>query len=222
MEYQSRPEVTEIGREYNAPFHKLMRMFALSVLISFVGTYIGVNVPPALFLPLVAVEIIMLISAFFLRRRKRAIGYTFVFAFCFISGITLYPTIAHYAAIGGTSLITTAFAVTAGGFGALSFYAYFSKRDFSFLGGFLMIGLLTLVAFSLVSLFTGGFNGPLGLSIAVIGVLVFSGYILYDISQYKEGLSEELIPLAVLNLYLDFINLFLYVLRFLGILSSDD
>jgi FtsH-binding integral membrane protein len=53
--------------------------------------------------------------------------------------------------------------------------------------------------------------------LAAGGVLIFSGFILYDISQYRQGLTNEAIPLAVLNLYLDFINLFLSLLRLLGI-----
>lgn len=223
MDYQSRPVVVDVERDdYNAPFHKLMRMFTISILISFIGTAAGTFIPPALFLPLVVVEFVMVISAFIVRRGKKAIGYPFVFTFTFITGVTLYPTIAHYANIGGNSLVLTAFTVTTAGFAALSFYAYFSKRDFSFLGGMLTIGLFALIGFSVVSLFTGGFGGGLGLGIAVLGVLIFSGYILYDISHYKQGLSEELIPLAVMSLYLDFINMFLYVLRILGILSSDD
>lgn len=222
MEYQSRPQATDVEREYNAPFHKLMRMFTISILISFIGTAIGTFVPPALFIPLVVVELVMVVSAFWIRRGKKAIGYPFVFAFTFISGVTLYPTIAHYANIGGNSLILTAFTVTTAGFAALSFYAYFSKRDFSFLGGLLTVGIVALIGFSLISLFTGSIGGAVGMGIAVIGVLVFSGYILYDISNYRQGLTEEMIPLAVMSLYLDFINLFLYVLRLLGILSSDD
>ena len=221
MEYQTRPYEADETREYNAPFHKLLRMFTISILISFIGTFVGTMIPPALFLPLMVVEMIMLVSAFFIRRGKQAIGFGFVFTFCFISGITLFPAIAHYASIGGTSLIMTAFTVTTVAFAGLTFYAYTSKKDFSFLGGFLFIGLLTLIGFSLVSLFTGGLGGGLGLAIAVLGVLIFSGYILYDISHYRQGLTEAMIPLAVLNLYLDFINLFLYVLRLLGILSRD-
>lgn len=222
MDQQSRPIAVEVEREYNAPFHKLMRMFTLSILISFIGTAFGTMLPPALFLPLIIVELVMVVSAFWIRRGKKAIGYPFVFAFTFISGVTLYPAIAHYANIGGSSLILTAFSVTTAGFAALSFYAYFSKRDFSFLGGMLTIGLFTLIGFSVISLFTGGFSGGLGLGIAVLGVLIFSGYILYDISNYRKGLTEAMIPLAVMSLYLDFINLFLFVLRLLGILGSDD
>ena len=220
MDYDQRQSAVSVEREYNTSFHKLLRMFTLSILISFFGTLVGTVVPPALFIPLVIVEFIMLISAFFIRKGKRAIGYGFVFTFTFISGITIYPTIAHYASIGGTSLINTAFVLTVVIFGGLSAYAYYSKKDFSFLAGFLMVGLLTLIGFSLVGLFIGGFSGPTGLLIAGGGVLIFSGFILYDISKYRQGLTNEDIPLAVLNLYLDFINLFLYLLRFLG-LSRD-
>lgn len=207
---------------YNAPFHKLLRMFTLSILVSFIGSFVGMFVPPALFLPLIVVELIMLVAAFFVRRKGKAIGYGFVYSFCLISGITIFPSIAYYTSIGGPSLVTTAFLLTGLIFAGLTAYAYYSKRDFSFLGGFLTVGILVLIGFSLIGLFAGGFGGTLGLMIAAFGVIVFSGFILYDISQYKHGLPDEAIPLAVLSLYLNFINLFLYLLRLLGILSSDD
>jgi modulator of FtsH protease len=200
-------------------------MFTLSILVSFIGTWVGMEyVPPAMVLPLVVVEVIMLISAFFIRRsRSRSIGYLFVYAFCFISGITIFPSIMHYTQVGGSGLVTTAFLLTVLIFGALTAYAYNSKRDFSFLGGMLFVGMLVLIGFSLIGLFVPAIlGGTLGLIIAGGGVLIFSGFILYDISQYKHGLADEEIPFAVLNLYLSFINLFLYLLRFLGILSSDD
>jgi uncharacterized protein len=221
MNTQDRQTVTGMESTYNAPFHKLLRMFTLSILISFLGTWVGMYTPPALFLPLIIVEIVLLIAAFFIRRKGRGIGYGFVYTFCFISGITIFPSIAYYASAGGSSIVSTAFLLTGIIFGGLTVYAYFSKTDFSFLGGFLTVGILVLIGFSLIGLFTGGFGGTLGLMIAAGGVLIFSWYILYDISQYKHGLPDEEIPLAVLNLYLDFINLFLYLLRLLGILSRD-
>jgi len=207
---------------YNASFHKLMRMFTVSVLISFLGTVFGLYfVPPALIIPLVVVEFIMLISAFFIQRKGRAIGYGFVFTFCFISGITIFPAIIAYANIGGPKLIMQAFILTVAIFTGLTLYGYYSKRDFSFLRGFLMVGILALIGVSLIQLFVGGFGGTLGLIISFAGIMIFSGFILYDISQYRQGLEENMIPLAVLSLYLSFINLFLYLLRFLGILQDD-
>lgn len=207
---------------YNTSFHKLMRMFTVSVLISFIGTAIGIAfIPPALIMPLVIVELIMLVASFFIQRRGKPISYAFVFTFCFISGITIYPAIAYYTTTAGQGLVLQAFVLTVIIFAALSFYAYYSKRDFGFLRGFLMVGLLALIGLSLISLFTGGYSQPVSLAIAFAGIMIFSGFILYDISQYRHGLPDHMIPLAVLGLYLTFINLFLYLLRFFGILQDD-
>lgn len=206
---------------YNAPFHKLMRMFTISVLISFIGTAVGMYVPPALFLPLVVVELVMIVASFFIQRRGKPIGYGFVYTFCFISGITIFPAIVYYASLGGSALILQAFVLTVAIFGGLTLYAYYSQRDFSFLRGFLMVGLLALIGLAIIGMFTGGYSGPVGLMIAFAGIMIFSGFVLYDISQYKHGLPDNMIPLAVLGLYLTFINLFLYLLRFLGILQED-
>lgn len=223
MNLDQQQTFSEVGQStYNAPFHKLLRMFTLTILVSFLGSFVGMFVPPALFLPLIVVELVMLVAAFIIRRRGKGIGYGFVFSFCFVSGITVFPSIAYYTSIGGPSLVTTAFLMTGIIFAGLTAYAYYSKRDFSFLGSFLFVGVLVLIGFSLIGLFVGPIGGTLGMIIAALGVLVFSGYILYDISQYKHGIAESEMPLAVLNLYLDFINLFLYLLRLLGILQSDD
>lgn len=206
---------------YNASFHKLMRMFTFSVLISFLGTALGSTLPVAIFLPLIFVELIMMISAFFIQRRGKAIGYGFVFAFTFISGITIYPVVANYAGHYGATMVMQAFIITGAMFAGLSLYGYYSKRDFSFLRGFLMVGLIALIAIGVIQIFTGSFGGPMGLLISFAGIMIFSGFILYEISQYRQGLEDKMIPLATLSLYLSFINLFLYVLRFLGILSDD-
>lgn len=224
MDYGHNETLTQqTERTYNTSFHKLMRMFTLSLLVAFIGTAVGIAfIPPALILPLTVVEIGMLIAAMFIRRKGRPIGYFFLFTFVFISGITLFPAINYYTAVGGASLVNTAFVLTVAIFAGLSFYAYYSKRDFSFLRGFLVVGLFALIGFSIVGIFLPALHtGTLGLTIGFFGVLIFSGFILYDISQYKHGVPEEMIPLAVLSLYLSFINLFLYLLQILGILSDD-
>jgi len=219
---QTRSFAGERESYYNAPFHKLMRMFAISVLVSFIGTAVGLAwLPPALVLPLVIVELVMLVTAFFIRRREKPIGYPFVFTFCFISGITVFPAVQYYMGVGGSALIIQAFALTTAIFAGLSIYAYYSKRDFSFLRSFLMVGLLALIGLAVIGLFTNGYSTPVSLAIAFAGIMIFSGFVLYDISQYRHGVADEMIPLAVLGLYLSFINLFLYVLRFIGILSDD-
>lgn len=199
----------------------VLRTFALSLAIAFLGTMAGVYVPPSLFLPLSILELVMIIAAVFFRRKK-AISYSFLYIFTFISGVTLYPIVAYYTATAGANVVINAFATTTVVFTGISIYAAKSKRNFSFLGGFLFAALLALVAISIFNIFF-----PLSstgmLAYSFIGVLVFSGYVLFDISRMKHyGVKAEDVPLMALSLYLDFINLFISILRIFGILGSKD
>lgn len=199
----------------------VLRTFALSLAFAFIGTMAGVFVPTALFLPLSILELVMLFAAFFFRRKK-AISYSFLYIFTFISGITLYPIVAHYLATTGANTVIMAFATTTVVFTGIAIYASKSKRNFSFLGGFLLAALLALVAISIFNIFW-----PLSttgmLAYSFIGVMVFSGYVLFDFSRMKHyGVSAEDVPLMALSLYLDFINLFISILRIFGILQSKD
>jgi uncharacterized protein len=199
----------------------VLRAFALSLAIAVIGTMTGTFVPDSLFLPLVFLELGMLIFAFFLRKRK-AISYTFLYVFTFISGITTYPIVSHYLALSGANVVISALGTTAIVFTGLAVYATTTKRDLSFLGGMLMAALLALIAISIFNIFW-----PLSstgmLAFSFVGVLVFSGFVLFDFNRMKHyGVSAEEVPLMALNLYLDFINLFISLLRIFGILSSDD
>jgi uncharacterized protein len=199
----------------------VLRVFTFSLAFSLLGTLAGVYVPAGLFLPLSILELVMLVSAFFLRRRK-AVSYAFLYIFTFISGITLYPIVAHYLATTGANTVILAFATTTTVFTGLAIYASKSKRNFSFLGGFLMAALLALVAISIFNIFWP-LSSTAMLVYSFIGVMVFSGYILFDFSRMKHyGVSPEDVPLMALSLYLDFINLFLSILRIFGILPKND
>ncbi|MBM7650677.1 Bax inhibitor-1/YccA family protein [Neobacillus cucumis] len=200
----------------------VFRTFALSLAIAFLGTMAGAFVvPPGLFMPLMILEFVMLITAFFFRRRK-AVSYGFLYTFTFISGITLYPIIAYYLSTAGANVVGMAFASTTVVFTGISIYAAKSKRNFSFLGGFLLAAILALIAIGIYNMFLPLSSTGL-LAYSFIGVLVFSGYVLFDISRMKHyGVRPEDVPLMALNLYLDFINLFISILRILGIVSSRD
>ncbi len=202
-------------------FQRLMRTFSLSVLLCFIGTLVGMAVPIQWFMPLAVVQLIMMIAALIIQWRGKAIGYPFVFSFIFLTGVVLYPAVAYYTFVGGGAIVTQALLLTVVVFGALTLYAYYSKRDFSFLRGILLVGLIVLIGAGLISLFTGGMGGTTNLVITILGVLVFSGFVLYDVSQYKHGVPEHLMPLAVLSMFLSFINLFLYILRLLVIIASE-
>ena len=121
----------------------------------------------------------------------------------------------------GASVASTFFA-TAAGFAALSLYGYTTKRDLSGMGKFLMMGLVGLIVASLINMFTQ--SNTMSLIISVIGVFLFAGLTVYDTQKIKEmyyhvqgtDMMGKTIIMGALTLYLDFINLFLFLLRFMG------
>lgn len=143
---------------------------------------------------------------------------------------------AGYAALNGLSLsiiflaytgasIAQVFFITAGTFGAMSLYAITTKKDLSSWGSYLFMGLIGLIIASLVNVFLR--SDGMSFIISIFGVLLFTGLTAYDTQHikkmsdyYGDGVSEEnyvrLSILGALKLYLDFINLFLYLLRLLG------
>lgn len=201
-------------------FQKVLQVFILSLFIATVGLYVGQYIPPIMMLPLIGLELGMLIAAFWLRRKK-AVGYSFVYAFTFITGITTYPIVANYASKFGAQVVLMAFASTLGIFVVLGFVGSKTKKDLSFLSTILLVSLLALVFVSLFSLFSPLNTSGL-LAFSVIGTIVFSLYIVYDFNQMKHrGITENMIPMLALSLYLDFLNLFINLLRMIGILSRD-
>ncbi|WP_375270881.1 Bax inhibitor-1/YccA family protein [Sphingomonas sp.] len=119
--------------------------------------------------------------------------------------------------------IAQAFFATAAGFAALSLYGYTTKRDLSAFGTFLVIGVVGLLVAMILNMFIQ--SGPLGLVISLVGVLLFAGLTAYDTQRTKSmyfqvaghgELVSKAVVLAALTLYLDFINMFLFILRLFG------
>ncbi|MBP3774438.1 MAG: Bax inhibitor-1/YccA family protein [Bacteroidaceae bacterium] len=137
-----------------------------------------------------------------------------------LNGVTLSFIFLAYT----MSSIATTFFVTAGTFAAMSLIGYGTRRDLSSMGRYLLFALIGLIIATVVNLFLG--NGLLNLVISAVGVLVFVGLTAYDTQKIKqmflmngtdvnEG-TQKLALMGSLMLYLDFINLFLYLLRFFG------
>lgn len=193
---------------------------ALSLVFAFAGVFAGQYVPPGITGLLMIVELVMLFGAMFLQRRK-AIGMSFVYVFTFISGVTLYPILAYYTGLLGPAALLKAIGVSAIAFIVAAAVASRTSFDFSFLGGFLFIGLIAIVVMGLVSMFVG-FSTMAGLIYSLLGIAIFVGYVLYDVNRMAHnGLSDTMVPWMVLSLYLDFINLLLFVLQLLGILGGQ-
>lgn len=143
---------------------------------------------------------------------------TTFWAYAALMGLSLSSIFLIYT---GQSIVQTFF-VTAASFGALSLYGYTTKRNLSAMGSFLIMGLFGLIIASLVNLFLA--SSALDFAISVIGVLIFAGLTAWDTQKIKESYFEadsgeaagRKAIMGALQLYLDFINLFLFLLRFLG------
>jgi FtsH-binding integral membrane protein len=118
--------------------------------------------------------------------------------------------------------ITRTFFISAASFGALSLYGYTTQRDLSPIGAFLVMGLFGLILAMVVNIFLG--SQGLTFAISVIGVLIFAGLSAWDTQRIKEmynvnddgTMVGRKAVMGALTLYLDFINLFLFLLRFMG------
>ena len=138
--------------------------------------------------------------------------------FAVVMGLSLSTIFLVYS---GTS-IAGAFFSTAAGFAALSLFGYTTKRDLSAFGTFLIIGVVGLFVASLVNLWLH--SGPLGLLISAVGVLLFAGLTAYDTQRTKSmyahvagtDMEGRVVIMSALSLYLDFINMFMFVLRLFG------
>ncbi len=135
-----------------------------------------------------------------------------------LMGVSLSLVLFRYT---GASVARTFF-VTAASFGALSLYGYTTKRDLTAMGKFLFMGLIGLILASLVNVFFP--SGTMSFIISAAGVLIFSGLIAYDTQKIKEQYSEaygtevaeKMAIFGALSLYLDFVNLFQFLMSFMG------
>lgn len=186
-----------------------------TLLSACVGTYLGQYLPPAFYMPLWLATFAMILVASFVRRK--AVGWPFVFIFTFISGMAMTPVIMSYAQLIGVRMVEEAFLVTAGTFGVTALVGSRKNADFRFLGTFLFAGILVLLGLGVVSIFVP-FSTAFDFGYTYLGIAVFVGYMLFDVNRLtRHGVMAEQVPTIVLQLYLDFMNLFLFILRLFGL-----
>lgn len=153
------------------------------------------------------------------RTANSAAGLGVVFAFTGLLGFGLGPTISYYLAVpGGTQVVMTALGGTGVIFLALSGYALTTRKDFSFMGGFLVVGLLVAIVAMVANLFLAIPALSLALSAAII--MIFSGFILYDTGRMVNGGETNYIH-ATVSLYLSILNIFTSLLHLLGALGDE-
>lgn len=211
------------GNESVLATNKVLRntylLLSMTLIFSAVTASIAMalNLPhgAALILSLVGLGLIFAVNA----TAESGKGIVMVFAFTGVMGAALGPMLNHYLALpNGPALVMQALAGTALVFFTLSGYALTTRKDFSFMGGFLMTGLIVIVVASLANIF---FAIPaVSLAISAAAVMIMSGLILYDTSRIINGGETNYIR-ATVALYLDIYNLFVHLLHLLGVMNDD-
>ncbi|MEO1954391.1 MAG: Bax inhibitor-1/YccA family protein, partial [Campylobacterales bacterium] len=140
--------------------------------------------------------------------------------FVFMTGLMLAPLLARTLGMsGGATIIGNAFAMTSVVFGAMSFYAIKTTRDFTGYGKPLMIAMFVILGFSIINIFLG--NPMVHIMISGAIVLLFSVMVIFDTQNIMQGAYETPIDGAI-ALYLDFLNIFTALLQLFGIFGDDD
>ena len=179
----------------------------------------SMNVPPgaSLISSLLAIGLLWFVLP---RTANSSSGVLVVFAFTGLLGFGLGPMLNNYLALSnGSELIMTALGGTGVIFLGLSGYALTTRKDFSFLGGMMFIGILVVLMAMIANIFLA--IPALSLTISAAVIFIMSGLILFDTSRIING-GETNYLLATAALYLDIYNIFVHLLHILGALSGDD
>src|SRR6266571_6039196 len=223
---QSTQTLTTTAVDQSRVLRNTYWLLALSMLPTIAGAYTGMSINFAglfrsspIMAPLLMFAgmfgMLFVVSAL----KDSAWGVLAVFGFTFVSGLMLAPMLQYAAGLrNGGQLVALAGGMTAAVFLVMATIATVSKRDFSFLGKFLFVGLILLVVASIANLF---FQVPaLSVTLSAIAVLIFSAYLLYDVSDIVRG-GETNYIMATIRLFLDLLNLFLNLLNLLMIFSGQ-
>ena len=209
------------GLEINTVLKNTYMLLALTLLFSglMAGVAMALNVPPVgIIITLVGWFGLLFLTTKF---RNSPLGLVFVFAFTGFMGFTVGPIVQLYmtALENGGQIVMTALGGTGIIFVGLSGYVLTTKKDFTFIGGMLMVGIL--VAF-IAGIAAVVFSIPaLSLAVSAMFVLLMSGLILFQTSQIVNG-GETNYIMATITLYVTIYNLFMSLLHIFGIFGGDD
>ncbi|MEH6588128.1 MAG: Bax inhibitor-1/YccA family protein [Halioglobus sp.] len=189
---------------------------AFSAVCAGISMAMGLGHGAALVLALVGFGLLFVVN----KMADSSKGLIAIFAFTGVMGASIGPMLNYYLSMpGGSALIMQALGGTAVVFFGLSAYALTTRKDFSYMGGFLMVGLLVAVVAMIANIFL---NIPaLSLTISAAVVMIMSGLILFDTSRIINGGETNYIR-ATVSLYLSIYNLFIHLLHLLTAFGGDD
>ena len=212
----SKSSAIEINKVLKNTYMLLSMTLAFSAVTAGISMSMGLSHMVALVMSLAAFGLLFVVH----KKAEQASGIYWVFAFTGLMGAALGPMLNYYAAMpNGGSLIFQALGGTALIFFALSGYALTSKKDFSFMGGFLMVGLIVAIVASLANIFLQ--IPALSLAVSAAIIMIMSGLILFDTSRIINGGETNYIR-ATVSLYLNIYNIFTSLLHLLGVFGGDD
>ncbi|HTS54513.1 MAG TPA: Bax inhibitor-1/YccA family protein [Burkholderiales bacterium] len=208
-----------LAAERNNVLRNTYMLLGLSMIPTVIGAWVGVNTSFAwaaqhpIAAPLIMLAVIFGTLFAVSALRNSMWGVVAMLAFTFLMGWWLGPMLQYALHFrNGAQLIGLAAGGTGAIFLGLASYVTVTKRDFSFLGKFLFVGLILLVLGAIANLF---FQVPAAsLTISAVGVVLFAGYILYDVSQIVNG-GETNYIMATLKIYIDIYNIFVFLLNLL-------
>jgi FtsH-binding integral membrane protein len=215
-----------IAVEQNRVLRNTYILLALSMVPTVVGALVGMSLnlaglfkaypvmaPIGMFLAMMGM--LFLVQA----NRESSLGVVLLLGFTFVAGLFLAPILQYAASLrNGGQLVAMAGGMTAVVFFTMATIATVSKRDFSFMGKFLMVGVILLIVASLANLF---FQVPaVSLTISAVAVLLFSMWLLYDISNIVRGGETNYVS-ATLSVYMSLYNIFVSLLNLLMAFSGQ-
>ncbi|MEA3554373.1 MAG: Bax inhibitor-1/YccA family protein [Campylobacterota bacterium] len=220
--YTSSQEQAQAPANLMAFLKSTYQLFASSLMAATAGAYIGLDMVSTIkswYWGLVILEIALLFGLYAVKD-KPGVNMAVLFAFTFISGLTITPLLSSaFGMPGGAAIVAQAFLMTSVAFGGISMFALTTKRDFSSMGKMLLITLIIVVVGSISNIF---FQSPIfQLAIAGVSAILFSAFILYDTQQIIKGGYSTPIEAAI-ALYLDFLNLFVALLQLLMAFNSNN
>jgi FtsH-binding integral membrane protein len=212
--------VTEDAPVQMAFLQKVYSLFLLGLVAAVGGAYVTMT-SPGVAQALMAHFIIGLLvyfGVFFLAMYARKIPGLNILAllsFTFVSGAFLAPALMLAVfKTGSMDVVVQAAGITGSIFVGLTAYTFISKKDFSFLGGIVYVGLFAVIGIMLVNMFVH--SEAANIAISWVGAVLFSLFILFDTSRIMRTHQSDEYVSGAISLYLDFINLFLFILRILS------
>jgi FtsH-binding integral membrane protein len=225
MQIQTINQVGTLAAEQNKVLRNTYMMLALTMIPTVIGAFLGMSMSFAFMAQSPIMSALLMFGAMIgmmfavTALRNSVWGIVALLGFTFVAGVFLGPILQVALHLkNGAQLIGMAAGGTGIIFFSLATLATVTKKDFSFMGKFLFIGLILLIVASLANLF---FQVPaMSLTISSIAVLIFSAYILYDVSRIVHG-GETNYVMATLGLFLSIYNLFIHLLSLLMAFSGE-